>query len=82
MAGGPIDRRTDGMGAEGIGGSLGFGGGSEKVNKMAVGQKLKLWPPCINQPMPLAENGRRTVGDQLGVGNGRRDLKEEGMSFL
>ena len=58
MAGGPIDRRTDGMGAEGIGGSLGFGSGSEKVNEMAVGQKLKLWPPRINQPMPLAKNGR------------------------
>ena len=81
MAGGPIDRRTDGMGAEGIGSSLGFGGGSEKVSEMAVGQKLKLWPPRNNQPMPLPENDRRTVGDQLGVGNGRRDLKEEVMSF-
>ena len=81
MAGGPIDRRTDGMGAEGIGGSLGFGGGSEKVNEMAVGQKLKLWPPRSNQPMPLAENDRRTVGDPLGVGNGRRDLEEQRMSF-
>ena len=58
------------MGAEGIGGSLGCGGGKQKMIDQANGQKLKIWPPLTIQTITLAKNDRRTVGEQLGMGYG------------